>query len=179
MAPPYVHLKNQFSSIGIGFVDIPGTWKISISIGPGYLKECRRSYIFIGDGSANDKVTVVHSKGAKSSDTSSRGYFEFVWELYMEFDRGYVYMDVILNRYRVQNMTRAYLSIPILEFSEEFSKERRKEILRVLNAYEHKESPNDFELQFEYYQKDRSRRITRGFHEVIRVGTQGERSKWL
>lgn len=74
LAPAFVHLKNQFEGIGAAFIDITGTWKITVTVGT-------------GDGGPSDRVSVKHSKGAKSADFAAKSTYEFIWELTMVCSR--------------------------------------------------------------------------------------------
>eukprot|EP01119_Soliformovum_irregulare_P008111 TRINITY_DN20_c1_g1_i2.p1 TRINITY_DN20_c1_g1~~TRINITY_DN20_c1_g1_i2.p1 ORF type:complete len:1680 (-),score=654.35 TRINITY_DN20_c1_g1_i2:38-4906(-) len=170
ISPPFVQLKDQFLAVGCAFVDIANTWKISITIGP-------------GDGSESDVVTIAHSKGAQS--VNSKSTFQFVWQFELVFSRN------------MKEIKKMKLSIPIIEFSDEFPKEQKDALRSLVKDYDENPDGNSKEIPEKSSQSSRiqvenpnqrslsqttsSSRINKNqqrastrFHEPTRVETRGE-----
>ncbi len=59
-------------------------------------------------------MTIIHSKGGRSADSSPEGNFEFVWELRLEFERN------------MSSLQHVSLTIPYVNYNDEFPNHKRK-----------------------------------------------------
>lgn len=105
----FVVLKDYFEK-KFPFSDIPSAWKISFLIGK-------------GDGSANDKTAVTHTKAAKSKDISPEESFEFLWQLKLTFN------------YEMTELLQLSVQITALQTSSRFPSVKLRELQHLVKTF--------------------------------------------
>ena len=75
----------------------------------------------------------------------------------------------------MKRMQKASLSIPFIEYCEDFPKDKKVAINAIIKVYE--EEANVIEKKIEKQISEGRFRSFSGFHEPIRSGTPGERSE--